>query len=145
MSRFSISKLFLFRLAIKTIAAILLLLIAAALLYAAFHTARNSGKRSLADDISYCDYNYYERNYAGLYGSLALYGQFSEEFDKYWEAIDAYRAYTAAVEWQTALDNGREGAKEKYDQAIEELKTIEKNAQFSENRAIINGYLKEFE
>ena len=145
MSRHSISKLFLIRLAIKTIAAILLLLIAAALLYAAFHTARNSGKRSLADDISYCDYNYYERDYAALYSTLSLNGQYSEDFDKYWEAVDAYRAYTSAVEWRTALDNGREGAKEKYDQSVEKLKAIEKNVRFSENLPVIRGYLEEFE
>lgn len=145
MSRFDPPRLFIIRVTIKTAAAILVILAAAALMSGIFRLSSQRETRSLVDDIRYCDSDYCECDYAGLYNTLALHGLYSDEFDKYWEAVHAYRAYTLALEWQTALDNGREGAGEKYDQALKELKEIEKNVRFSENGPAISGYLEEFE
>ena len=131
---------------IKTAAAILLILITTGLLYGSFKLfTKEDDRRSVTDYVNNCDRDYYAKDYERLYNTLALGDLYSEDYDKYWEVVDAYSVYTTALEWRTAAENGREGADEKMAQAIEELTEMESNVKFPANLTIISGFSREFD
>lgn len=130
---------------VKTAAAIFLVLITTALLYGSFKSFTVDDGISMTDSISYCDRSYYAKDYADLYDTLTIFDLYSEDFGKYWEVVDAYSVYTAALEWRTAAENGREGADEKMAQALEKLSEMESNVKFPSNLPIISGFVREFD
>jgi hypothetical protein len=133
-----IKKLFILGLFIKVTVTLMLIIIAAVLLLASLGVFSNDHEPDLADKISYCDRSYYDRDFSELYSTLTAFDLYTGEFDKYWEAVDAYRAYTQVLEWRVALENGYDGADTKLKQAQKELSELEKTVKFPENRSLID-------
>ena len=130
-----IKKLFILCLFIKVTVTILLIIIAAVLLLASLGGLSDDNKLDLVDHISLCDQRYYDRNFSALYNQLNASDLYTgEEFDKYREAVDAYRAYTQVLEWRVALENGYAGADAKLAEAQKELSELESTVEFPENR-----------
>ena len=131
---------------IKTAAAILLILITTGLLYGSFKVfTKEDDRRSMTYYVNNCDRDYYEKDYVRLYNTLALHDLYTEDYDKYWEVVNAYSVYTTALEWRIAAENGREGADEKMAQAIEELSEVEGNVKYPANLPVISGFIQEFD
>lgn len=135
-----IKKSFVIFLIVKLAFTMLLLLVVVALLFFSsflFSTYNAKEQIDRMERIRVCDSYYYDRDFSYLYLSLTLHDLYSDEFDKYWEAVDAYQTYTEALEWSEAAENGREGADVKLAEALAELSDQESNAKFSETRTTI--------
>lgn len=130
-----IKKLFILGLFIKVAVTILLIIIAAVLLLASLGVMSDDNEFDLVDHIRFCDRSYYDRDFSALYSRLTSSDLYTgEEFGKYREAVDAYRAYTEVLEWRVAVENGYEGADAKLDQAQKELSELESTVEYPENR-----------
>lgn len=135
-----IKKSFVIFLIVKLAFTMLLLLVVVALLFFSsflFSTYNAKEQTDRMENIRFCDSYYYDRDFSYLYLTLTLHDLYSDEFDKYWEAVDAYQTYTEALEWSEASENGRESADVKLAEALAELSDQESNAKFSETRTTI--------
>lgn len=140
MSNPGIKKSLVIRLVIKTgISCLLILLITALITFYIFLFTAYDKKDPIdkTDKIRICEWDYYDRNFSNLYMILTLYDLYSDDFDKYWEVVEAYQTYTIALEWSHAAENGREGADAKLSEALAKLSEQESSAKFPETQNTI--------
>lgn len=90
----------------------------------------------IASNIDFCNWRYYDRNYAALREELTLYNLYSEDFDKYWEIVDGYEIYLRCLEYRE-LPDGAEQALE-YQQMLERMAA---DCRFDENRRQLQHYI----
>lgn len=65
---------------------------------------------NMARMVNQCDSYYYEKDYGELRDILTLYDLYDDEFQVYWDAVDAYEAKLEAAD--TIRMNAREEANE---------------------------------
>ena len=89
---------------------------------------RYSGKEYY---LSRCEEEYLNRDYPQLYDTLYLYDLYDEEYDKYWEIVQAYEDYALYQNYKKLVEEGKEQISIKVPENEEEYKkefSVEFNA-----------------
>lgn len=98
---------------------------------------------SQAELINWCEDDYYNRDFAHLYGTLTLYDLYgSEDFALYWEAVEGCQAFEAYLQWQRAAEMGMEGAREKAEESYALLEDLATDPEFPQNARIFEEFLQ---
>lgn len=92
--------------------------------------------------IRQCDEDYYDRDFAGLLWYLKLYDLYEEDYDIYWEAVNAYNDYVSWHAWKETLDSGEMVfAVEKEAEARQKVEENARNCKFEKNQRILDGFV----
>lgn len=94
--------------------------------------------------IRQCDEDYYDRDFVNLLWLLKLYDLYEEDYDIYWEAVNAYNDYVSWHAWKGALKAGE--MPEAIQKEAEARKKVEENARncnFAKNQRILDGFVEE--
>lgn len=95
--------------------------------------------------ISLCDKYYYEMNYENLFEILCIYSAYDEQYDVYWEVMDAYIALQECEKWQKISEDDIADARimEKmyHNQVIEAYE----NCRFPQNQKFLDDFVEMLE
>lgn len=96
--------------------------------------------------IRQCDERYYDREFSDLLWFLKLYDLYEEDYDKYWECVNAYNDYLSWHAWKGTLESGE--MPEAVGKEAEARRKVEENAlkcRFSQNQKILDGFVTAME
>ena len=111
----------------------------------------DGGKRERAEALDSCEYDYYNGEYASLLNTLEAYEETGGEFDRYWEMGKAYEAYQkwklydGAAELPDIGEDLVHGYEIRAAQYEEQVRDACASTGDSENRAILEGLIREME
>ncbi len=97
-------------------------------------------KKEYAEDTSFYDSSYYERQFGVVRTYLYLDeipDDESKVFGKYWEIVHAYEHYIAAKDFSAAAKAGVENAKARAEEEKDALLEIYNNPKFEENKVML--------
>lgn len=113
--------------------------------YGVFMLADDYDDVSEKDLIRWCDDDYYARDYGRLYETLSLYDLNGEQYDKYWDLVNAYIYYENYLMWEKAeaagLDHAAEHMEEYYDLLYQSAETCA----YPLHKGTIEDFMKEIE
>lgn len=93
--------------------------------------------------IRQCDEDYYDRDFAGLLWYLKLYDLYDEDYDIYWEIVNAYNDYVSWHAWKETLESGEmPEAMQKEAEARQKVEENARNCEFTKNQKILNGFVE---
>lgn len=93
--------------------------------------------------IRQCDEDYYDRNFAGLLWYLKLYDLYDEDYDMYWEVVNAYNDYVSWHAWKGTLEFGEmPEAVQKEAEARQKVEENARNCEFTKNQRILDGFVE---
>ena len=126
--------------AVKTAVALFLLLFILAGVFALAdeiemnyeYSNKNTGRM-----ITYCDREYYARDFGALRETLTLYDLYGEDFGKYWEVINAYEE---VVNYQAF--SGLDEYKEDADGCLARIESMARECKYQDNQRILDGFLE---
>ena len=124
---------------VKTVVALFLLLIIISSVAAMAESIRDDYENSsenVARMIGYCDRDYYDRDYGRLLSTLDLYDLYGEDYEKYWEAVNAYEDFIYYTECK-----GLKGYEEEAEKCLAKIRDNARNCKFEENRKILEGFV----
>lgn len=131
---------------IKIIAAVILLILILRLgIYTVFYAANDSYGISDEELIGWCDSDYREGDFSGLYETLTLFDCYDEEFGLYHEAAESYNTYIEYTQWRLAEEKGIDRADIEAQNRLSELTKRAEKPDFAENKDIIEGFVAEAE
>lgn len=95
-----------------------------------------------AELTNWCERSYYEKDYAELYETIALFDLYGDRFAVYREVADAYMIYTEYIQWSRAAENGSQDANERALQKLSELERCVEECEFERNLKILDEFLQ---
>lgn len=96
--------------------------------------------------IRRCDEHYYDRDFSELLWYLKLYDLYDDDYDMYWESVNAYNDYLSWHAWKGALDSGEmPEAAQKEAEARLKVEENAKNCDFSQTQKILDGFVTAME
>ena len=121
------------RLTVKIILALFLGFFLICLLMAAVLGVSLENDVSMADLVSWCEDDYYDRDYAALYDTLTLYDLYGEEFAPYWEIVQGSILQQEYIQWERAAQIGIDGAQEEAALRYTQLQTLAEQPVYPRN------------
>ncbi len=94
-----------------------------------------------AELISWCEEDYYARDFAGLYDTLTLFDLYGEGFDLYREVTGGYIILQEYEQWLRAAEQGMDGAPEKAASALARLEALANAPDHGRNASLLQGFL----
>ncbi len=93
--------------------------------------------------IRQCDEEYYDRDFYGLLWYLKLYDLYGEDYDIYWEAVNAYNDYVRWHAWKGTLESGEiPESVQKEAEARQKVEDNARNCEFTKNQKILDGFVE---
>lgn len=93
-----------------------------------------------ADLVSWCEDDYYARNYENLYETLTLFDLYdTETYGVYWEAVEGYDLLIDYETWSNADDTARADA------SLAALEALAEHPTYERNKPLLEGLLAETE
>ena len=93
--------------------------------------------------IRQCDEDYYDRDFYGLLWYLKLYDLYDDDYDIYWEAVNAYNDYVRWHAWKGTLESGEmPEATQKETEARQKVEDNARNCEFTKNQKILDGFVE---
>ncbi len=103
---------------------------------AEYYTTENMTRR--------CDEYYYDRDFYGLYDFMELYELYGEEYELYWEVVNAYRDYVSWHAWKKAADSGEMPmAAEKEEEMRRKIEEHAGDCRFSKNQKVLDDFAEQ--
>ena len=95
--------------------------------------------------INLCDTYYYEKNYDKLYYVMQLYDTYYEDYDMYWEVVNAYIDYMEYEKWTKVSETDIEDAREMEAFYRDEVISASQNCEFPQNQKHLDGFVEMLE
>lgn len=132
------------RFIIKLLVAVLFLISLFEIIPAVVEDAAWDAKYYSKDNmIRQCEENYYDRDFEGLLWYMNLYELYDEDYDIYWEAVNAYNDYVSWHAWKGTLVSGEmEEAAQKEAEARKRVEENARNCEFKKNQRILDGFVE---
>lgn len=93
--------------------------------------------------IRQCDEKYYDRDFTGLLWYMKLYDLNGEDYDIYWEVVNAYNDYVSWHAWKGTLVSGEMAeATQKEAETRKKVEENAKNCKFMKNQRILDGFVE---
>ena len=93
--------------------------------------------------VRQCDERYYDREFSDLLWFLKLYDLYDEDYDIYWEAVNAYNDYISWHAWKGTLESGEmPEAVQKEAEARQKVEGNASNCKFTKNQKILDGFVE---
>lgn len=126
------------KIALKGAAALLLAFLLIELLVFTVSFVGEGDGVSDAELVSWCEDDYYARDFARLYDTLTLYDCYDPEtYGVYHEAVEGYNLLIEHEQWRNAAETDRADA------ALEALEALAANPTHEKNRTLLEGFLAE--
>ena len=122
---------------------VLALVLWGVLAYFLDEVSEGTWEKDMGRMVGICDGYYYERDYAELREELTLYNLYSEEFGKYWEAVEGYQDYLNVLQWSRAEEMNLPQSEGRADAWREKLEALAAQPEYPENRALLQNLVKE--
>lgn len=95
--------------------------------------------------INQCDEYYFERKYDELFEHMNLYDTYGEEYDIYWEVMDAYINLQEYFKWKEVAEEQIEDARKMEDMYYQKVIEACENCRFSQNKKYLDDFVKSLE
>lgn len=93
-----------------------------------------------AETIERCDNYYYDRDFGGLREILTLYDLYTQDYDKYWEAVNGYEDYQYYLQYKRAVAAGNTQYEQPAADYRSKVVSNWENCQFSENQKLLEEF-----
>lgn len=96
---------------------------------------------SQAELVSWCEDDYYSRDFQDLYETLTLYALYSEDYAVYWEVVEGYQACIQYIQWERAAQLGIENAEKEAEMHFTRLQELAEQPAFARNELFLKEFL----
>lgn len=125
------------------IALIFALIIAAVCFPLLYNLSRSANPLSKAQIINSCQYDYNQRDFGSLYGTLNSVDEYVDDYDLYTEAVQGYQLRCQCIQWNAAKMHGIPDAAERAEEYLKQLQSMADSPRFPQNRQLLQSFLEE--